>query len=67
MIAQKIGEDSSLQRMIRLVESADALERLAGVKRIAFDETGTLTCGKPSVSPAENCLLDVDRDGRTGA
>lgn len=125
MTAQKVGEDSSLQRMIRLVESADAgkakivgiadrwatwivviallaavitwlitgqairavtilvvfcpcalvlatptaimagignatkygilvrqgdaLERLAGVKRIAFDKTGTLTFGKPSV------------------
>lgn len=130
MVAQKVGEDSSLQRMIRLVESADAgkakivgiadrwatwivvialaaaigtglatgelirsvtilvvfcpcalvlatptaimaaignatkygiliregdaLERLAGVKRIAFDKTGTLTHGKPSVTAVES-------------
>lgn len=130
MVAQKVGEDSSLQRMIRLVESADAgkakivgiadrwatwivvialtaaigtglvtgelirsvtilvvfcpcalvlatptaimaaignatkygiliregdaLERLAGIKRIAFDKTGTLTHGKPSVTAVES-------------
>jgi heavy metal translocating P-type ATPase len=32
-----------------LVSRGDALERLAGVNRIAFDKTGTLTYGKPTV------------------
>jgi len=136
MTAQKVGEDSSLQRMIRLVESADAgkakivgiadrwatwivvialaaavvtwlatgeiirsvtilvvfcpcalvlatptaimagignaakygiliregdaLERLAGVKRIAFDKTGTLTFGRPAVARIESCVSDIE-------
>lgn len=131
MAAQKVGEDSSLQRMVRLVESADAgkakivgladrwatwivvialaaaaitwlvtdeairavtilvvfcpcalvlatptaimagignatkfgilisqgdaLERLAKVKRIALDKTGTLTYGKPAVVKVKSC------------
>jgi len=135
MTAQKVGEDSSLQRMIRLVESADAgkakivgiadrwatwivviallaavvtwlatgeiirsvtilvvfcpcalvlatptaimagignaakygiliregdaLERLAGVKRIAFDKTGTLTFGRPAVARIESCVSEI--------
>lgn len=138
MTAQKVGEDSSLQRMIRLVESADAgkakivgiadrwatwivvialaaaiitwfvtgeairavtilvvfcpcalvlatptaimagignatkygilvregdaLERLAGVKRIAFDKTGTLTFGRPTVAKVESCHSDMSAD-----
>lgn len=32
-----------------LVREGDALERLAGVNRVAFDKTGTLTYGKPEV------------------
>lgn len=32
-----------------LVREGDALERLAGVKKVAFDKTGTLTYGKPEV------------------
>ena len=32
-----------------LVREGDALERLAGAKRIAFDKTGTLTYGTPRV------------------
>ena len=32
-----------------LVREGDALERLAGAKRIAFDKTGTLTYGMPRV------------------
>lgn len=32
-----------------LIREGDALERLAGVKVIALDKTGTLTCGKPEV------------------
>lgn len=135
MVARKVGEDSSLQRMIRLVESADAgkakivgladrwatwivgialasavitgvvtgqmiravtilvvfcpcalvlatptaimagignaakygilisrgdaLERLAGVRRVAFDKTGTLTGGKPCVVRVESCAPGV--------
>lgn len=37
-----------------LIREGDALERLAGVKRIAFDKTGTLTHGKPSVAAVES-------------
>ncbi len=135
MVAEKVGEDSSLQRMIRLVESADAgkakivgkadrwatwivvialtaavitwavtgeairavtilvvfcpcalvlatptaimagignaskygilvsqgdaLERLAGVRRIAFDKTGTLTYGKPAVVMKKSSCADL--------
>ena len=33
-----------------LVREGDALERLAGVKKIAFDKTGTLTYGIPRVT-----------------
>ena len=33
-----------------LVKSGDALERLAGVKKIAFDKTGTITYGKAVLS-----------------
>ena len=32
-----------------LVKEGDALERLAGVRIIAFDKTGMLTCGNPCV------------------
>lgn len=32
-----------------LVKEGDALERLAGVQRVAFDKTGTLTEGEPRV------------------
>lgn len=32
-----------------LVREGDALERLAGVRRVAFDKTGTLTKGEPEV------------------
>lgn len=138
MVAQKVGEDSSLQRMIRLVESADAgkakvvgladrwatwivviallaagitgvvtgkiiravtilvvfcpcalvlatptaimagignatksgilvrkgdaLERLAQVKRIAFDKTGTITYGKPAVIQVHS--IDTELSGQ---
>ncbi|MCR4867787.1 MAG: cation-translocating P-type ATPase [Lachnospiraceae bacterium] len=33
-----------------IVRSGDALERLAGIRKVAFDKTGTLTYGKPAVS-----------------
>ena len=33
-----------------LVREGDALERLAGVSRVAFDKTGTLTYGRPQVA-----------------
>ena len=45
MEATRVGEDSSIQRMVRLVQSADA----GKVKTIAFDKTGTLTYGTPEV------------------
>ncbi len=37
-----------------LVREGDALERLAGAKRIAFDKTGTLTYGTPRVVAVQN-------------
>lgn len=49
-----------------LVRAGDALERLAKVKRVAFDKTGTITYGKLKVSSikgmdgiTENTLLDM--------
>ena len=36
-----------------LVREGDALERLAGVRKVAFDKTGTLTFGKPNVVAIE--------------
>lgn len=138
MVAQKVGEDSSLQKMIRLVESADAgkakivgiadrwatwivvialaaavgtwfvtheiirsvtilvvfcpcalvlatptaimagignatkygiliregdaLERLAKIKRMAFDKTGTITYGKPAVVQVKSCVPDINSE-----
>lgn len=138
MMAQKVGEDSSLQRMIRLVESADAgkakivgmadrwatwivliallaalgtwfvtheiirsvtilvvfcpcalvlatptaimaaignatkygiliregdaLERLAKIKRMAFDKTGTITYGKPAVVQVNSCIPEINSE-----
>ena len=37
-----------------LVREGDALERLAGVKRVGFDKTGTLTYGAPQVSAVQS-------------
>lgn len=37
-----------------LVREGDALERLAGVKKIAFDKTGTLTYGMPQVTAVKS-------------
>ena len=38
-----------------LVREGDALERLAGVKKITFDKTGTLTYGTPEVAGVKSC------------
>ncbi len=45
-----------------LVREGDALERLAGVKVIAFDKTGTVTCGVPEVAAVESVSDAFDRD-----
>ena len=37
-----------------LVREGDALERLAGVKRVGFDKTGTLTYGAPQVCAVQS-------------
>lgn len=69
MKATKVGEDSSIQRMIRLVQSADAGKaKIVGLADrwatwivvIAFDKTGTLTYGTPEVVAvvSEDAALD---------
>ncbi len=45
-----------------LVREGDALERLARVKVIAFDKTGTVTCGVPEVAAVESVPDAFDRD-----
>ena len=42
-----------------LIREGDALERLAGVSRIAFDKTGTLTFGTPEVTIVKSILPEI--------
>lgn len=46
-----------------LVREGDALERLAGVSKIAFDKTGTLTYGRPQVTAiwTERTVIDKEQ------
>ena len=46
-----------------LVREGDALERLAGVSRVAFDKTGTLTYGAPQVAAVVSALPEHVRRG----
>jgi heavy metal translocating P-type ATPase len=45
-----------------LIREGDALERLAGVVRIAFDKTGTLTYGKPEVIAIESYIANIPKE-----
>lgn len=45
-----------------LVREGDALERLAGVKRVCFDKTGTLTRGEMRVRSVKSCMDGVNDD-----
>ena len=45
-----------------LVREGDALERLAGVSKIAFDKTGTLTYGTPKVFGIKVLQKDLTED-----
>ncbi len=45
-----------------LVREGDALERLAGVHKIAFDKTGTLTYGTPEVTAVQSSLPDIPQE-----
>ena len=45
-----------------LVREGDALERLAGVRRVAFDKTGTLTYGAPQVVAVHSCLPELGEE-----
>ncbi|MGL5446960.1 MAG: heavy metal translocating P-type ATPase, partial [Rhabdaerophilum sp.] len=47
-ISLLIGTGRAAEKGV-LFRSGDALQRLAGLKRIAFDKTGTLTDGRPRV------------------
>jgi len=51
--AVQVAAVSRLWRKGILVKSADALERLASVTRVAFDKTGTLTLGRPRLFDSE--------------
>ena len=46
-----------------LVREGDALERLAAVRKIAVDKTGTLTYGTPRVVAVASTLAGLDRAG----
>lgn len=46
-----------------LVRQGDALERLAGVKRVVLDKTGTLTHGVPEVVGCRSFLNDLSGNG----
>ena len=46
-----------------LVREGDALERLAGVKKLCFDKTGTLTSGELRVSAVKSVMPGLDGDG----
>ena len=45
-----------------LVREGDALERLAGVSKIAFDKTGTLTYGMPQVTAVWAAGTAIDKE-----
>lgn len=45
-----------------LVRQGDALERLAGVKRIVLDKTGTITYGVPEVVACKSFLVDLSEN-----
>ncbi len=45
-----------------LVREGDALERLAGVHKIAFDKTGTLTYGTPQVTAIKSTQPDYSEE-----
>ena len=49
-----------------LVREGDALERLAGVRKIAFDKTGTLTYGVPQVAAVKSLLPEVPESALYG-
>lgn len=46
-----------------LVRQGDALERLAGVRRVVLDKTGTLTHGVPEVVGCRSFLNDLSGNG----
>ncbi|MFL0194895.1 heavy metal translocating P-type ATPase [Clostridium sp. WILCCON 0269] len=45
-----------------LVREGDALERLAKIKRMAFDKTGTITYGKPEVVQVKSCVSNINSE-----
>jgi Cu2+-exporting ATPase len=47
--AVQVAAIGGLLRRGVLVRSGDALDRLAGIDRVAFDKTGTLTLGRPDL------------------
>jgi P-type Cu2+ transporter len=65
--AAQAAAQAELARRGVLVVHPDALERAAGIDRVAFDKTGTLTLGRPSIdnverfgaAPAEAGLIEI--------
>ncbi|BAH07464.1 hypothetical protein CKR_2413 [Clostridium kluyveri NBRC 12016] len=45
-----------------LIREGDALERLAKIKRMAFDKTGTITYGKPAVVQVKSCVPNINSE-----
>ena len=45
-----------------IIRSGEALERLAGIRRVALDKTGTLTRGRPGVTKAISVAEGLDEE-----
>ncbi len=60
--AAQAAAQAELARCGILVVSADALERAAQIDRVAFDKTGTLSHGRPSIESVERLDASMSED-----